>query len=303
MFWFHSVQSRRGSAILIALIILSLLAIVTTVFLEKIWWFSKSSNGIEASNRAYYFAAGVIEEQLMDPAVNKFQPWNIVGTGSAPSSFGTGARMTVITWGTLVPASGKGNSPFNKDYNIISLGEPVQLVVPNWVTWSNVRFYFQVPAIGSASTWVSTTPNSGAILWTIWNTGASLFASGELNIFRYTDIDGTNKNINNKYWITNTGDLVQFDYFYGNVPYLGAGWSSCTNYNCTLKLSLIRTIPTTDGRMLPFLEYKIDFDTTTLPSQYMTLQTDGYAHGFLRSRTVKVQQITTNTALDFAVLQ
>lgn len=35
----------------------------------------------------------------------------------------------------------------------------------------------------------------------------------------------------------------------------------------------------------------------------MTLHADGFAYGFMRSRTVRVPQITTNTALDFAVLQ
>lgn len=57
-----------------------LLTIVTTVFLERIWNFSKSSNGIEASNRAYYYAIGAIEQQLMDPNVNKYHPWQIAET-------------------------------------------------------------------------------------------------------------------------------------------------------------------------------------------------------------------------------
>lgn len=107
-----------------------------------------------------------------------------------------------------------------------------------------------------------------------------MFASGELNIFRFSDIDGTIKNIDNKYGVTNTGDLVQFGNFYNDPmnQYVGSSGNRCTNFNCTLKISLIRPIPTLDGRLLPFIEYKIDFDTTSLPSQYMTLQTDGYAY-------------------------
>lgn len=104
---FSPLSSRRGSAILIALIVLSLLTIVTTVFLEKIWGFSKSSNGIEASNRAYYFAQGVIEQQLMDSNVNKYRPWNIEGVNTTITQYGTGARLTVYTGSSSVPASGR----------------------------------------------------------------------------------------------------------------------------------------------------------------------------------------------------
>jgi hypothetical protein len=35
----------------------------------------------------------------------------------------------------------------------------------------------------------------------------------------------------------------------------------------------------------------------------MNLSAEGYAYGFLRKRELQFPQITTNTALDFAVLQ
>lgn len=65
---------------------------------------------------------------------------------------------------------------------------------------------------------------------------------------------------------------------------------------------MIRNIQTSDGRSLPFLEYRIHFDSA-VPSQYMTLDATAWAHGFQRTYTVRIPQITTNTALDFAVLQ
>ena len=70
-------QSHRGSAVLVALIVLILLSLTTTVFLERIWSFSQTSKGIETSNMAYYNALGVIEEQLIYTGVTKYQPWNI----------------------------------------------------------------------------------------------------------------------------------------------------------------------------------------------------------------------------------
>lgn len=35
----------------------------------------------------------------------------------------------------------------------------------------------------------------------------------------------------------------------------------------------------------------------------MTLDATAYAYGFQRTRTIRIPQVTTNTALDFAVLQ
>ncbi len=73
----HTLRSKRGSALLVSMIILILLTITSTVFLEKIWTFSQTSKGIETSNVAYYNALGLIEEQLIYTGVTKYQPWNI----------------------------------------------------------------------------------------------------------------------------------------------------------------------------------------------------------------------------------
>ena len=70
-------HTSRGSALLISLIILILVTLLTTVFLELIWGSSQTVNGIEASNVAYYQAVGIIEEQLIKPDVSKKTPWNI----------------------------------------------------------------------------------------------------------------------------------------------------------------------------------------------------------------------------------
>jgi hypothetical protein len=86
----------------------------------------------------------------------------------------------------MIPLTGKGNSPYDKDYNTISLGEPVQIVIPEGINWNNVFFEFRVPIVGSnTSTGVAVVgSNSGYILWTLASSGTSLFASGETNIFQ-----------------------------------------------------------------------------------------------------------------------
>jgi len=298
-------QSHRGSAVLVALIVLILVSMMTTVFLERIWTFSQVSKGIETSNMAYYNSLGVIEEQLIYTWVTKYQPWNIQNIVDTWGT-STGRRLIATTWSQLIPNVGEGNSSFDTDYNIITLGSPIQLVIPNWLNWNTVIFEFRIPTINSIPWTINPTySNTGYILWTIGYTWASLFASWETNIFRGSDL-GFPTTLWAFNGISNTWSYLTVNTFYNDATneFLWPSWTKCTGFTCTLKLSLIRPIPLTDGRSIPFLEYKIDFQAgNTVPSQYMILEADSYAYGFFRSRTVRIPQITTNTALDFAILQ
>ncbi len=304
VFYSSKLSNTRGSAILISLIVLTLLTVMSTVFFEKLYRFSQASEWVENSNVAYYSALGAIEEALYTGGVNKYTPWNM-RSFTVGSNTNTGKSLVAYTGSTTIPAPGKGNSDYDvaKDYNIISLGEPIQLVIPAGVTWTDINFDFRVPVIWGAGTWVSpASSNTGFIIWTLASSWASLFASGETNIFQGYKINTTSK-IATYQGTSNSWSIEQFIAFYNNSSYLWASWVNCTNFQCTLKLSLIRPIPLTDGRMMNFLEYKISGFTTAIPSQYITLHSEGYAYGFLRSRDVLFPQITTNTALDFAVLQ
>jgi hypothetical protein len=75
---------------------MTLLTMMSTVFLEKLGRFSKRSEGIENSNVAYYKALGIIEDSLYQPTVNKYTPWNIANGGST-ATVGTesGSSITV----------------------------------------------------------------------------------------------------------------------------------------------------------------------------------------------------------------
>lgn len=306
-------HSSRGSALLVSLIILILVTLLTTVFLEVIWSSSKNVQWIEASNASYYQAIGIIEEQLIPANVTKKTPWNVQEISEGWFWYGTGRSILVQTGHTIMPRSGYGNSPYDptKSYNLISLWEPVQIVIPNGIIWNSVMFEFRVPRVSVTSwTWVAwIMANSWIILWTLWYTGASLYASWETQIFQWQDINTSTNKFASFSWITNSGSIVSLATFYIDPNYLDTWWNRCTNYACTLKLSMIRPILTSDSiagpqdwRSLPFLEYKITFNTT-VPSQFMTLDASAYAYGFQRTRRVRIPQITTNTALDFAVLQ
>lgn len=297
-------HSSRGSALLISMIILILVTLLTTVFLELIWGSAQTVQGIEASNVSYYQAVWVIEEQLIASDVSKRTPWNIANRTENFSQ--TGRSLAVSTGASIMPEAGKGNSPYDDDYNIISLGNPVQIVIPPWLgDWTTVSFEFRVPNIGSWSTLVSSSMSaSGLILWTLGYSGASLYASGETEIFRWWDIGTPTTALFPAFdGLTNSWSSVQVSDFTTNVNYLWTNWANCADYACTLKLSIIRPVLTDDNISLPFLEYRIDFGSVPVPSQFMILEATAYAYGFQRTRTIRIPQVTTNTALDFAVLQ
>lgn len=302
------IRSNKGSALLISLVILTLVTVMSTVFFEKLFRFSQASEGIENSNIAYYKALWIIESAMYWAWVDKFTPWNIRNATSGGTYFNSWALIEVTTGSTIVPAPGKGNSPYDSNYNIISIGEPVQLVIPNGLNnWAGVLFQFRLPLISAGtSTGVDASwTNSGYILWTFASSGASLFASGETNIFLWSELNNTNQTLTTRNGRSNSGSAVTFGDFYFWWWFVWGDGASCAWYQCTLKLSLLRPIPTTDAnRSMNFLEYKITFPgTIQIPSQYMNLRAEGYTYGFLRQRNFQFPQITTNTALDFAVLQ
>ncbi len=292
--------SRRGSALLIGLIMTLLISILVISFTEKVLRFAQGSQGIEQSTQAYYAATSTIESGLMNTEKLRRQPWTI--QGSRAWNTHRGSELVVNTGGVTLPTMWQGNSPYSNDYNLISTTHPVQIVIGNDIDWSNVKFTFRVPTI-SDKTGTGTDPqytNSGVILWTIGNSGSTLYASGETNIFLYSDINGeTSLSQKEGYYFDADGQKqgATVRNFMSNLNTI-----NCTWYSCTLKLSMLRSVKLTDGRSLPFLEYKIEFNSP-IPSQFMTLDAKGYYGGYLRERRIRIPQITANSALDFAVLQ
>jgi hypothetical protein len=301
------IPSRKGSALLISLIVLTLVTVMSTVFFEKLFRFSQASEWIENSNIAYYKALWIIESAMYGVWVDKFTPWNIQNTTTGGNYANSWAILEVTTGSSIVPAPGRGNSPYDSDYNIISIGEPVQLVIPNGLNnWAGVLFQFRIPQISpTSSTGVNAGwTNSWYVLWTFASSGASLFASGETNIFLWAELNNTNQTLTTRVGKSNSWSTATFGDFYFWWWFIGGDGASCVGYQCTLKLSLLRPVLTTDSnRTIDFLEYKITFPAVVIPSQYMNLRAEGYSYGFLRQRTFQFPQITTNTALDFAVLQ
>lgn len=299
--------SHKGSALIVGLIIVVLVTVLATSFLEKVLNLGKTSGGIDRSAQSYSLATGLIEEQLMTGTMTKEAPWNI-SIKSEWTYTATWRNLTAYTGGTMIPDPWKWNSSFSWNWNIIGMGEPVQIVIPAGLwDWSSVNFRFRVPNIPGATNTGSAIgiAGSGIILWTFGYSWASLYASGETQIFKLGDITWWDEKIASFTGITNTWSIFRFDNFYAD-PTSGV-WTNGTKcgstYQCTLKLSMIRPFLTAWWQSFSFLEYQISFGSTRIPSQYMIIDSSAYVLGYLRSRQVRIPQITTNTATDFAVLQ
>jgi hypothetical protein len=73
---------------------------MTVSFLEKVLGLGKISGGISNSAQAYALTTGLIEEQLMDPAMTKQAPWQIIPKtegNSNQAGNSTGRTLTAYT--------------------------------------------------------------------------------------------------------------------------------------------------------------------------------------------------------------
>lgn len=305
-------SAKKWSVLLIGMILSVFVAVLILWLAERIQRFAKNSSGIEASTQAYYKANSTIEQQLMATTELRTQPWTLSGTKAGNPSSGSGYELVVSTGSSEIPEKWKWNSPFSSGYNLITLSEPIQLVIPEGIDWNNVNIEFRVPdldsdwTLGNESLSVPNT-QSWVILWTLGSSEDILYASGETNIVQYQNInDGTPNytafNIWAKKWFRSSDTTIGDDFWTFYTSTLWINGNACSWYKCTLKFSMIRRVPLTQDRILPFLEYKITFNKD-LPNRYMFLDSKAYVRGYLRSRSVQIPQITTNTALDFAVLQ
>lgn len=299
-------HSPKGSALLIGLVVTVLVSIIVIGFLEKVLRVGTGVKSIEQSTQAHYLAVGTAERALNNTTELKREPWTIQEIHEWTESSYSGASLDIFTTSDTIPKKWYGNSPFNKDYNIISVSQPLQIVVPDGLNWSSTDFEFKIPKIGNESTTKHSTEESTTstwlLLWTIGNAEKILYASGSSSDGLFTGIDiGWNRKIDakNGYFYNNSIlQNSQFGNFYNNT--LGP---DCHDYKCTFKLSILRPLRTSRGE-LSFLEYKISFGASAdIPNQYMIIDASGRVNGYTRTRRILIPQITTNTALDFAVLQ
>lgn len=299
---------KKWSAMMITIFIVLFLTLIMVYFIEKVVPMSRNIVGIENSNMAYYQGQTAIEEALlfMNSDTPRSESWATVTTWNKSYSF------QITASGTTIPFLWNWNSIYNSDWNRIWPWEPIQLMIPDWIDWSAVNFYFKVPNLNNwwdaiTLSWWITLP---IINWILSWSGKSLIASWSQITAATSEIFPSNSswtiNLASKNWIDLNWSWWTFVQFYdANSPFNATSWlwNECTNYQCTLKLSIINQLVSTSWEAIPYLEYKIIWLDQSIPLQYATINANWISYWFKRNVKREIRQLTTNEALDFTVFQ
>lgn len=298
---------NEAFAIILAMILVSIMLLVAYNLLAMIIPFSQNTKSIENATNAYYQAYGWVEESIN--FIAKSPVW--AETGQTMSTSSTWYSYSVSAVWTSIPNPWKWNSEFDKDWNKIAPGFPVQLYFQWWNTidWNNTKIYFRVPNID----WDYGTPEtltwwiSPIINWQISGSWFTLNSSWITNmIWTWNINNSTSSWINFTLWGQNWIDL---DWTWSNFSnfYINKLWN-CSSLQCSLNFSIVNQLISSTNEQIPYLEYKIDFKNSwgsaiNVPEQYVDIKTEWKSYWFKKYINTKYRINTTSEAFYFTVFQ
>ncbi|MFA5917669.1 MAG: hypothetical protein WC850_05550 [Candidatus Gracilibacteria bacterium] len=298
-------NNKKAFSLIIAMFLMIITNLLALYLLEYIIPFSRNTKGMENGTKAYYEANKGIEDVLF--SMKKEDAY--FETGNTMTGSNLGYYYSLTSTGKTIPLLGDGTSEFGSGYNKISISNPVQLLLKGVINWSNVKFYFKVPQFdGSTSTPIVFTGGAATtdpiINWQLSSDTETLNSSGSQ--IMYSDICDSQLgtcfspyyyNISGKQGYTLAGTGESFETFYNDAS------NNCFNSGCILKLSIVNELLTNDSRKIPYLEYKIDFDSTNVANYYAIIRTSGKSTGYRKDLKLYIPQQTTIEAFDFTVFQ
>lgn len=321
-------KNKKWFSIVIWMWLTILILLMSYYLLSYIIPFWKNVKWIEQSSSAYYNAYAWIEQALLEV---KSRP-NLTDEFSKSMSSTSKTWIyysTTSSW-SRIPIPWKWNSEYDKNYNIISPYEPIQLEIWNWYyfnrlffNWStstqiplnNLEIFFRVPNFKNWTTltlsWLSNYP---VINWSISSEKDTLYASwNQLMsdwIFKsnesFTTWNGVFRLdkawVNLPWWLTSivwvnlSWSWIEAKTFYENNCKWTWSW-------CILKMSVINKLQLTDWTYIPYLEYIFDPHWAFIPGRHTTISTSWKSYWFQKNLEVQVPQQTTNQAFDFTIFQ
>lgn len=252
---------------------------------------------MENWTKAYYEASKAIEDVLFDM---RDKDAYYESSKDMPATSTWYSFSLIATW-TTIPTLWNWNSEYDSNYNKIALSSPVQLLLKNISNWNNVKFYFKVPHFDDSSinpiefSWWT----SPIINWQLSSDTSTLNASWSYIV--NDDINNSKDNtvsildIYSRDWFTLSWTVENFENFWDN--------NNCSVSWCTLKLSVVNELKTDDGKKIPYLEYKIDFDWVPVANYYAKIITSWKSTWYKKSLELDIPQQTTIEAFDFTVFQ
>ncbi|MFK7780155.1 MAG: hypothetical protein QM490_03320 [Candidatus Gracilibacteria bacterium] len=296
-------NNKKGLSLPLAMGLVIVMTLIAFAILEYIIPFSREIRGVENSSNAYYQANSGIEEGLYDVYLR-----NDSG-GGYTDEFGEDFSDDLITSkyhtyssGRTLPLIGEGNSEYDSNWNAISLGNPIQLSIGEDYIDDDFEIAFRVPNLDNSiftNEILSGDNNFPIINWQLSGNSKTLYASGSIIVV--TDILDSEQAFGDydiNIWDDPGEDLD------GNDPTLGEFYfDNCASYKCVLKFSIVNKIETTDGVILPYLEWKFETGGNIIPLRYTKIEASGKSYGYKKDLDVKVAGQTVNEAYDFTVFQ
>lgn len=300
-------NNKKAFSLFIAIFLVLITSLLSIYLLEYIIPFARNNKWIENWTRAYYEANKWIEQTLYfirnRPTITS-ETWS-----SMPANAIWYSINLISSWATI-PKPWEWNSEYDKDYNMLSQNEPIQLWIwrkETWnadLDWSNdwIWFKFKVPNI---TTWLSLSwANYPIINWVVTSENEALIAS-----WSYI----TTNQINSEAFIQflyNTWSLL--DWTPSNLQIFHDLYCNGSNSGCILKMSLINRLVLVNWNTIPYIEYKLirwspwtnaNAANYILPDRYSKINTSWKSYWFQKNLEVKVPQKTVNQAFDFTVFQ
>ena len=289
-------QNTSWFSIIIAILLVVVMTLLVLYILEYMIPYSKNVKWIENSSNAFYQSEGWIEDAFF-----KIKNRSSI-TDESSKNMWTNVidydYTTTSSW-NIIPPAWEWNSEFDINFNRLSTWNPIQLEVwNNMVNWTNSDFIFQVPDIN--------------------NTVTETLSWGTLPIINW-QLSAQNDTLNATWSWIKASQITTSSFNMGNFQWQNLAWDDTNNEKianfysshcgtwswCILKLSIINTLELINPTwtQVPYLEYKIDFWSKTVPLRYSRIKAKGKSYGFQKSLEVRVPQQTTNVAFDFTVFQ
>jgi len=291
-------KQQQWFSILFAIAVILIASTMSLYLLSFIIPYSRSVKGLENSTKSYYLWRSAIEQSLW--SINQNVLWYEASDGFVwPSDY----SFDIIAMSDLIPQPWLWNSNFDTDWNTISFWNPLQLSVgDNLISnWSVVDFDFRVPDLNGNGSSTDQTVFGGAstiiLSWQLSSSTNTLLPTNTGSFITASDINSLSTfDLSSRPGVDLAGLNPNFASFYG---------SECTTWPCILKISVLWNMFLNDVNRtsIPYLEYAIDTGWQDIPTRFTNIQATWWSYGFRKSLDVRIPQLTTDQAFDFAVFQ
>lgn len=304
----NKIYNTKWFSIVLAMWITLVVWMISILILDLIIPFSRNIKWVENSSAAYYLWYAWVEESLWflwqnDLWTNDSLPFTTTATGS---------QYKLQSTTSIIPPVWKGNSEYDTDWNRLEPNIPIQLKLnTSNINFDTATLIFRVPDLNEdeilTNDWSFPNNEEPIINWIIswldenWSPVALYWKddTGNRNYIRKEQINNSSFTIWYYEWFTLDWDDCELQDFYKNSGVCNWKW---VDSKWELKLSLIDNLTLANDKIIPYLEYKIDF-WVDIPWRYSQIETAGKSYGYRKSIDIKVPQLSTNQAFDFAVFQ